>query len=151
MAYNLSFTWSLNKCLLPWSGWIILSRLNAIKEFATSFLSFELTCCKFIKENTLTHSFLNYYRKRIKHPPGFSYGEIRCPNKGGILGGLQKVSPFCWLWPLPKKWVPLSPDHRPYIGKKVSLIAFRQILLNSLPEAWIFSNTIMTYQKARWN
>ena len=34
---NLSFTRSLNA--LPWNGWIFFSKLNAIKEFATSFSS----------------------------------------------------------------------------------------------------------------
>ena len=55
---------------------------------------------------------------------------------------------FCCMSPAPKNWVPLSPDHRPYIGKKmVTLIAFRQILSKLLPEACILSNTMMTYLK----
>ena len=40
--------------------------------------------------------------------------------------------------------VPLPfPDHRQHMGKNVSLIAFRQILLKFLTAAYIFSNTIM--------
>ena len=47
-----------------------------------------------------------------------------------------------------KNWVTLSPDHTPYTGKKkVSLTALRQILSKVLPEACIFSNTIVTYLK----
>ena len=40
-----------------------------------------------------------------------------------------------------------SPDHIPHIRKKISLIAFRQILPNILPTACIFSYTIMTCLK----
>ena len=129
--------------------------MNAIKELATSFFIFKLTCSKviYLKENTLTHSFKNHYSKRIKHTlQGFFYREIRCPTKGGNLVVSLKAKNFV-LFPsvgyLPnqKNWVPLSPDHRPHIGKRVSLIAFRQILSKILPEACIFSNTIMTFLK----
>ena len=40
-----------------------------------------------------------------------------------------------------------SPDHSPHIGKKVSLIAFRQILPKILPAVCIFSHTVMIYVK----
>ena len=106
-----------------------------------------------MKENTLTHSFQNHYSKRIKHPPqGFLYGKIRMSHKGREFGGFpykQKSLnfPFCWISPPLKIWLPLFPDHRLHIDKKVSLIAFRKILLKFLPEACIFSNTIMTYLK----
>ena len=52
--------------------------------------------------------------------------------------------PFCWISPP----VPLpSLDHRPHIGKKVALIAFKQILRNNLSAVYIFSNIIMTNLK----
>ena len=44
------------------------------------FSVFNLTSCKSValKENSLTHSFQNYYIKQTKHiPQGFSYMEIR--------------------------------------------------------------------------
>ena len=68
------------------------------------------------------------------------------------MGGLpasQKVwtFPFCWISSPPKNWILLSPDHRTYIGKKVSLIAFRQIVSKILPKACIFSNAIMAFLK----
>ena len=40
-----------------------------------------------------------------------------------------------------------SPDHRPHIAKKVSLRAFRQILPNIFPVAYIFSYIIITKVK----
>ena len=79
-------------------------------------------------------------------------GRSGCPIKGGKLGGLptsQKVWTFrfCWISLPSKNWVPLSCDQTPYIGKKVCLTAFRQTLSNILPDASIFSSTIMTYSK----
>ena len=56
--------------------------------------------------------------------------------------------PFYWTSPSPKNWIPCpSPDHRLHIGKKVSLIDFRQILPNILPAECIFIYSIMTYSK----
>ena len=108
-----------------------------------------------MKENTLTHSFQNHYSKQTKHPhQGFPYREIRMSNK---LRGLL------WEW---SPWTPkslnfsllldMTPTKRlsPFIpflitnhilGKKVSLIAFIQILPKILPAACMFSYTIMTY------
>ena len=117
------------------------------------FFIFKLTCCKFIdlKENTLNHSFQNHYSKKIKHPhQGFSYEKIRMSNQWREFGGSpckpknlifavyhphQKIESPC----------PLITDH--ILEKKVTLIAFRQILSKLLPEACILSNTMMTYLK----
>ena len=125
--------------------------MNAIKEFATSFVNLHavnlliwkkilsLTLFKIITVNgssTLLRVFL--------------MGRSGCPTKGGNLGGLpasQKVwtFPLCWISPPLKNWVPQITDY--ILGKKVLVIAFRQILSKILPEACIFSNTIMTYLK----
>ena len=40
-----------------------------------------------------------------------------------------------------------SPDHSPHIGKKVSLVAFRQTFPKKIPAACIFSYTVMAYLK----
>ena len=56
-----------------------------------------------------------------------------CPSVGHH--PYQKTESLC----------PLIIDH--ILEKKVSLIGFRQILSNFLPEACIFSNTILTYLK----
>ena len=82
----------------------------------------------------------------------FLMGRSECPTKRGNLRGLsesQKVWTFlfCWISSPPKNWVILSIDHTPYITKKVSLTAFRQILSKTLPEACIFSNPVMNYLK----
>ena len=116
-----------------------------------------------MKENTFAHSFQNRYSKHINYIPFLGFSLLRDQDVpirkgiwrrwrrggGGDLPASQKVwtFPFCLISPPPKNWVPLYPDHRPHIGKKVSLIAFRQILSKLLPEACIFSNTIMTYLK----
>ena len=55
--------------MLPFA-WIIFSRLNTIKEFPTSFPSLILHAVNFaLNENTLMHSFQNYYCKHTKYPP----------------------------------------------------------------------------------
>ena len=51
----------------------------------------------------------------------------------GISLQAQKFESFC-----------PSPNHRLHIGKKVSLIAFKQFYPKILPAVYIFSNTIMT-------
>ena len=56
--------------------------------------------------------------------------------------------PFCWISPHSKiEFLLPCPEHRPHIEKKVSLIAFRQILPKILSVACIFSYTNMTYLK----
>ena len=72
---------------------------------------------------------------------GMEFGETPCMPK-------VRTFSFHWISPPPKTWVSLSPDYQPHIEKKkVSLIVFRQILSKILPEACIFSNTIMIYSK----
>ena len=106
-----------------------------------------------MKENALTHSFQNHYSKLIRHTAqGFPDGRSSCPTKGGNLWGpsaSQKVWTFsnCWISLPPKiEWLcPLITLH--ILEKQVSLTALRQILSKVLPEACIFSNTIVTYLK----
>ena len=141
------------KCFLPWNGWIIFSRLNPIKEFATSFINLHavhlliqkkilsLTLFKIIAVSGLSILLRVFLMGRSGHPTTW-----------GHLGGLpasQKVwtFPFCWISPPLKNWVSLSPITDYILKKKISLIAFRQILSKILPEACIFSNTVMTYLK----
>ena len=121
--------------------------------------NFNLRCSKFIalKENTPTHSFQNHYSKSTKYPQEFSYREISKGENWGVtlrerLGGAGLLArlkvwtfPFCWISPLPKKWVPLSLLwlQTTYWRKKVSLIAFRPILPKILAAAYIFNKKIM--------
>ena len=75
-------------------------------------------------------------------------GRSGCPTKGWNLGGLpasQKVRTSSYVWYHPHQKIespcPLITDHT------LSLIAFRQILSKMLPEACIFSNTIMNLKR----
>ena len=128
--------------------------MNAIEEFATSLLSLNLyAVIILIWKKILSLSLLKFITVSRSSTllRVFLMGRSGCPSKGGNLAGLlasQKVwtFPFCWISPLLKNWVPLSPYHSQYIGKK-SLTAFRQILSKTLPEACILSNAIMTYLK----
>ena len=150
------------KYFLHWNDWIIFSKLNTIKDFATPFPSLTLHAVNLfpwkkiltlfkiitaIRPSTLLRFFL-------MRRSGFS-------TKGGTW---SRVSPSC-----PKFWTPLlldvtshqktepplflhvsphpSPVHRQHNEKKVSLISFRQISRNILPVACIFSSTIMTHLK----
>ena len=81
----------------------------------------------------------------------FLQGRPGCPTKKKNWGNLpasQKVwiFPICWISPLAKKWVHLSPDRRSHIGKKGFNSFYTDFTKNSA-EACIFSNTIMTYLK----
>ena len=73
-------------------------------------------------------------------------GRSGCPTKGenrGLSLQVQKCELSPSELPLPShlkiESPHLSPDHRPHIEKKVSLIAFRQILPKILSVACIFS------------
>ena len=81
-------------------------------------------------------------------------GRSGCPTRGGTWMGPSAnpkvwTSPFCWMSTPNQKIESLRPcpDNRPHIGKKVSPIAFRQILRKILPVPGSFSNTSMTYLK----
>ena len=121
---------------LKWTD--IFSRLSTIKIFVTYFSSvilhpvnlllrkkiLSLTLFKIItvsRPSTLIRIFL-------KERSG-------CPTKGRNWAGDFRASPKMWTFPSvgyhPRSKIEslcLSPDHRPYIEKKVSLIAFRQVL-----------------------
>ena len=113
--------------------------------------SFNLKRCNFVdlKENALTHSFQNRYSKDTKPPPQEApYGEIRMSHLERNLGrGAFPASPKVWTFhfssiPLPsptKKLKRSLPDQRPYIWRKILLIALRQILPKILPVARILS------------
>ena len=62
------------------------------------------------------------------------------------MGGKLPPSLFCLISPHQKIESPCPfPGHRPHIGEKVFLIAFRLILPKILPRARIFTRTIMNY------
>ena len=126
------------------------------------FFTFNLTCCKFValKKNTLTHSFQNHYSKQTKHPPqAFLFiGRSECPTKGRNLEqstykrqslNFPLLLDITFSPQFHRKIEPPYPPfyHRPHIGKKVSIIAFRQNLQNIWFAACIVSHTLMTYLK----
>ena len=83
---------------------------------------------------------------------------LRSHNKGSNWGSGSVARLKFWTFPI--CWISapvliLSPDHRQHIGKKVSLIAFRQVLPKVLIVSYIFINTIMTNLKKfignKWN
>ena len=125
--------------------------MNAIEEFATSLLSLNLhAVITLIWKKILSHTLFKFITisRSSTLLRVFLMGRSGCPTKGGNLARLlasQKVwtFPFCCISTPLKNWVPLSPDHTQYIGKKVSLTAFRQILSKTR----FFSNTIKTYLK----
>ena len=115
-----------------------------------SLFHFNLTCCKYValKKNTLIHSFENNSIRQTKlTTQGFPYEEIRISDQRRKLeegSYLLNVQILNLTLPLDVtrhslQSACLSPDRRPLIGKKVSLIAFRQVLPNILPATRIFS------------
>ena len=91
-----------------------------------------LTCCKFValKENTLSHSFQNYYCNQTKHTPQSVFnGLSEFATKGGTGEGSepphQKNEPS----PFPSCITPSLPWLQTTYWEKVSLISFRQNLL----------------------
>ena len=75
---------------------------------------------------------------------------------GGVLPSCPKflkIPQFCWMFPHQKLSLPTllhaphPSDHGPHIGKKVTLIAFRQILPKILPVACISRSIIIFYLK----
>ena len=110
--------------------------MNAIEEFATSLLSLNLhAVITLIWKKILSHTLFKFITisRSSTLLRVFLMGRSGCRTKEGNLAGLlasQKVwtFPFCWISTPLKNWFPLSPDHTQYIGKKVSLTAFRQIL-----------------------
>ena len=130
--------------------------MNAIKELATLFSYLTWTCFG-LKENTFTHSFQKPYSKQTKHPlQGFLYGEIRCLIIRGNWGWGRVRG--VWVLPTSEKFqFPPSARYHPrklsipvhrlitdhILEKKVSLIAFSQILPKMLPVVCTFNYTIM--------
>ena len=108
------------------------------------------------KKNIHTYSLKNHNTKQKNHSPQVFplHKNQDLPLRqriGGSLFASSKVWTFlfCWISLLPKNWVPCSsPDYRPHIRKKLSLIAFRQIFPKILSVAYIFRDTIMTYLKS---
>ena len=134
--------------------WMVnLQQIECHQKICHLFFMFNLTCCKFValKENALIHSFQNHYSKQTNYSSEFSLQrdqDVTLREGIGEVGPPERLKlgtfPFCWISPP----VPLpSLDHRPHIGKKVALIAFKQILRNNLSAVYIFSNIIMTNLK----
>ena len=85
MGCNISFTKVL-KCFLPWNGWVIFSRLNAIKEFATSFSSLTLHAVNLLLWKKILS--LTLFKIVIESRPStllrvFLMGRLGCLTKGG--------------------------------------------------------------------
>ena len=119
--------------------------------------SFKLTCCKYIdlKENTLSLFSKSLYTvsRSSTLPRIFLMGRSGWLTIGENFGG-STSKPKSLKFPLLFDFTPTKKLsslllwlHYIYREKKVSLTAFRQILSKILPEACIFSNTIMTYLK----
>ena len=107
------------------------------------FFIFNLTCYKFValKENTLNHSFQKHYSKQTKHFRIFLIERLGCHTKGG---NWRRVPPFAG-YHSQSAFPPPITDH--ILEKKVSLIAFREILPKILPAMYIFSNRTMANLK----
>ena len=125
--------------------------MNAIKEFATSFSSLTLHAVNLLPLNL----FKIITVTRPSTLQNFPYGEIRMSKQGRELGGASpwwlKIWTFLFCWVSPPVALP-SPNQSPHTGKKISLIAFRQILPNILSAVYIFSSTIMaTLKNLSWN
>ena len=122
-------------------------------EFSTSFSSLTLYAVNLLlwKKIISLTLFKTITISRPSTLQNFPYGEIKKSYQGKeIRGG----GPHARLkvWTLPACWISLpvplpSADHRPHIGKKVFLIAFRQILPKILPAADSFSDTVITNLK----
>ena len=76
--------------------WIILRRLNTIKDLATSFPSLTLHALQIFcfERNALSHSFQNYYSYQTKQTPqGVLYWGSGFETNGGTGGGLSHFIP----------------------------------------------------------
>ena len=114
------------KCFLPGNGLMLFIRLNTVKEFSTSF-----PCLILHTVNLLL--FQNHYSKADQAPSsGFSlWRDHDVPLRDGIGTVNSPCKPwnvwtscFCWIHSQHKIESPHpSPDHRPHIERKVSLIA----------------------------
>ena len=118
----------------------MFSRLSTIKEFVTSFSSLTLHAIDLLlwkKILSFTLSKIVTVSRQSILLRFFFLERLGCSTN-------WTLSFFC-ISPPPKNWFPLSvSDHKPYVGKKVFLIALRQILLKIFPAAYISSYTTMT-------
>ena len=127
---NLSFTRFLNASYLS-NGWIIFIRLNAIKEFATSFLCWTLHAINLLLSKKIL-SLAFFKTITISRPITFQifpYRDIRMSYWGRVLkrGCPWNTKSLNFALLLDMTPVPLSfPDHRPhiYIEKKGSSNSF---------------------------
>ena len=145
----------MRKILLEFSYFISYMICNRFK-FVTSFSSLTLHVVNLLlwkKLLSLTLSKIITVSIPLTLTRAFLMGRSGCPTEGGNRGGSpwkSKILNFPLLLvsfsPKIEFTVPLLiTDH--ILGKKVSLIAFRQILPDILPAACIFSYAIMTYLK----
>ena len=149
--------------LLTFKWMIIFTRFNPIKEFATSFLSLVLHAVNLLiwKKilSLILFKIMTVYRLNtllrvlLMGRSGCQDVPLREGKFSFFFGGGSPYKPkslnFALLWDItPTKIYPPCPLITDYIlGKKVSLIAFREILPKILPEGCIFSNTIINYLK----
>ena len=85
------------KYFLPWNGWIVFSRLNAIKEFANPFLSLNLHAVNILiwkKVLSLTLFKIITVSRSSTLLRVFLMGVSGCPTKGGNLGVFQQARKF---------------------------------------------------------
>ena len=123
--------------------------MNTIKDFVTSFPSLTWHAESLLLwRKILSHSFQNYYSNQSKHThQGVFLGRSRFETKGGTGEGSWpphriESSPY------PSCLTPSFPWLETKYWKKVSLIAFKQILSKILSALYIFRFIIITYLKS---
>ena len=125
-----------------------MDRLNAITEFTTSFPSLTLHADYLLLWKKI-HSLTVFKIITVSRPRTLlSVSLMRrlgCPTKGEDWRG-SSCKPKSLNFPLLLDITPTK-NLSPHVGKKVSLIAFKQIDPKIFPVAYIFSNTIMTSLK----
>ena len=124
-----------------------MDNITSIKDFTTSISSLSLHAVNLLlwrKTHFLLYSFQNYYSNQIKHTPHvwskFATNEETSEDSKTVH---QKID-CC---PFPSCLTPFFPWLQITYWKKVSPIAFRQILPKFLPMVHIFSFIIWTYLK----
>ena len=134
-----------------------LQQIKHEQNICHLFLIFNLTCCKFVALKEII-SITLFKIITVSKPSTllrvFLMGRSWCPTKERNWVGDLPASPemwtysFFWISPPLKNWFPpsLSWSQITY-WKKVSLIAFRQILPKVWPMTCIFSYTILIYLK----
>ena len=142
MKYSCRLPFKFHKVLkyfLPRNGWIIFSRLNTIKDFTNTFPSLTLHAVNSLlwkKILSLSLFKIITFSRTCLIPWIFLIGILGFPTKGEASGressvkhkifGMSLLLDITFLTKKNESLCSYS-DHRPHIGKKVSLIVFRQI------------------------